>query len=81
MTMKHQGSERTFKDPVCGMEVSRLTAVEEMDHQGKTYYFCSGNCRQARFGDDLTNHAQARPASLPHRSVGAATRANRQEGI
>jgi len=45
--MKHQGSERTFKDPVCGMEVSRLTAVEEMDHQGKTYYFCSGNCRQA----------------------------------
>jgi len=35
----------------------------------------------ARFGDDLTNHAQARPASLPHRSVGAATRANRQEGI
>jgi YHS domain-containing protein len=47
MTMKHQGSERTFKDPVCGMEVSRLTAVEEMDYQGKTYYFCSGYCRQA----------------------------------
>lgn len=45
--MKHQDTERTFKDPVCGMEVSRLTAIEECDYQGKTYYFCSGGCRVA----------------------------------
>lgn len=45
--MKHQDSERTFKDPVCGMEVSRLTAIETYDYQGKTYYFCSGGCREA----------------------------------
>ncbi|WP_245621737.1 YHS domain-containing protein [Sedimenticola selenatireducens] len=44
--MKHQDSERTFKDPVCGMEVSRLSAVEAYDYQGKTYYFCSGHCRE-----------------------------------
>ena len=45
--MKHQDSERTFKDPVCGMELSRLSAIEEMDYEGKTYYFCSAGCREA----------------------------------
>ena len=45
--MKHQNSEQTYKDPVCGMEVSRLTAIEEVDYQGKTYYFCAGICKEA----------------------------------
>lgn len=45
--MKRQDDERTFKDPVCGMEVSRVSAVATYDHQGKTYYFCSGGCRDA----------------------------------
>lgn len=44
--MKQQDNERTFKDPVCGMEVSRMTAVEEYGYQGKTYYFCSQACRE-----------------------------------
>lgn len=45
--MEHQKNERSYKDPVCGMEVSRLTAVEEAEYQGKTYYFCAGICREA----------------------------------
>ena len=45
--MKRQIEERSFKDPVCGMEVSRLTAMEELDYQGKTYYFCARSCREA----------------------------------
>lgn len=45
--MKRQDSERNFKDPVCGMEVSRLTAIDEMEYQGKTYYFSSGGCRES----------------------------------
>ena len=50
--MKHQENEktfkeRTFKDPVCGMEVSRLTAAEEVKYQGKIYYFCARTCREA----------------------------------
>ena len=45
--MKRQIEERSFKDPVCGMEVSRLTAIEELDYQGKSYYFCSRHCREA----------------------------------
>lgn len=35
--MKQQSNERRFKDPVCGMEVSRTTAIEEFIYQGKTY--------------------------------------------
>lgn len=45
--MKHQKEERSFKDPVCGMEVSRLTAIAESVYQGKTYYFCAESCREA----------------------------------
>ena len=45
--MKQQIFERSFKDPVCGMEVSRATAIEEYIYKGKTYYFCAGVCRQA----------------------------------
>jgi len=40
--MKKQAKDGDFKDPVCGMVVSRMTAVDE-----KTYYFCAGSCRQA----------------------------------
>lgn len=45
--MKQQGDERRFKDPVCGMEISRLTAAEELVYQGKTFYFCARTCRNA----------------------------------
>lgn len=45
--MKHQSNTQSFKDPVCGMEVSRMTAAEEYVHQGKAYYFCAEACRQA----------------------------------
>lgn len=45
--MKQQSNERSFKDPVCGMEVSRMTAIEELVYQGKTYYFCARICREA----------------------------------
>ncbi len=40
-------NEPVFKDPVCGMEVSRTTAIEACEYQGKTYYFCAGSCREA----------------------------------
>jgi len=46
-TRKQQITEPDFKDPVCGMEVSRLTAIEECVYQGKTYYFCARICREA----------------------------------
>lgn len=31
-------------DPICGMEVDEKTALR-VEHEGKTYYFCSPGCR------------------------------------
>lgn len=45
--MKHPQDERTLKDPVCGMLVSRLTAVADAEYERKTYYFCARECRDA----------------------------------
>ena len=32
---------QTFRDPVCGMEVTPETAAATSEYQGRTYYFCS----------------------------------------
>jgi YHS domain-containing protein len=32
-------------DPVCGMKVDEATS-EKTTYQGKTYYFCSAECKQ-----------------------------------
>jgi YHS domain-containing protein len=32
-------------DPVCGMSVDEKTAAAKVDYQGKTYYFCSVECK------------------------------------
>jgi len=45
--MSHPQDDRTFKDPVCGMLVSRLTAVADAEYERKTYYFCAPECRDA----------------------------------
>jgi len=45
--MKQQSNEPSFKDPVCGMEVSRKTAIDECRYQGIIYYFCAGVCHKA----------------------------------
>lgn len=45
--MKQENNERSFKDPVCGMEVSRITAIDEYKYSGKTYYFCAQSCKEA----------------------------------
>ncbi|HXU41581.1 MAG TPA: heavy metal translocating P-type ATPase [Burkholderiales bacterium] len=34
-------------DPVCGMTVEPATAAGSVEHQGKTYWFCSQHCAQA----------------------------------
>jgi len=43
MTKKEEKS--TYKDPVCGMTVSQLTAPATCEHRGKMYYFCADVCR------------------------------------
>ncbi len=34
------------KDPVCGMEVDTNKANFQTTYQGKTYYFCSAECKR-----------------------------------
>jgi YHS domain-containing protein len=34
-------------DPVCGMRIDSEDAVATVEHEGKTYYFCSRACRDA----------------------------------
>jgi len=33
------------KDPVCDMEVDEKSAVATIEHEGKSYYFCSESCK------------------------------------
>ena len=39
--------ETMTKDPVCGMEIDEKKAAATAVYQGKTYYFCSANCKAA----------------------------------
>lgn len=34
-------------DPVCGMKVDPENAADQVEHEGRTYYFCSEGCRKA----------------------------------
>jgi Cu+-exporting ATPase len=43
MTMKE--SKPVTKDPICGMTVDEATALHA-ERVGKTFYFCSDQCRQ-----------------------------------
>jgi Cu(I)/Ag(I) efflux system membrane fusion protein len=54
------------KDPVCGMDVDEAKAKaagKTAVHAGKTYFFCSGQCRKA-FLEDPSRHAGHEDASL-----------------
>jgi Cu+-exporting ATPase len=33
-------------DPVCGMQVDEQKAAAKSQHQGRTYYFCSNDCKR-----------------------------------
>lgn len=33
------------KDPVCGMQVNEQNAEASTEHQGRTYHFCSEECK------------------------------------
>jgi P-type Cu+ transporter len=39
------------KDPVCGMSVDPSTAKHRDEHGGKTFFFCSGRCREKFVAD------------------------------
>lgn len=44
--MKKKDQTDTYKDPVCGMMVSRLSAPAACRYDGRTYYFCAEVCQK-----------------------------------
>jgi P-type Cu+ transporter len=38
-------------DPVCGMRIDPEDAAATVEHDGKTYYFCSEVCRDVFVAD------------------------------
>jgi YHS domain-containing protein len=47
----------TVKDPVCGMTIDPASAKGKIEHKGKTYYFCSDDCK-AKFAKDPAQYAE-----------------------
>ena len=52
-------------DPVCGMEVTPVTAEAQSEYEGVTFYFCSEDCAKAFDAEpsryiDETDLAEAR---------------------
>ena len=45
-------------DPVCGMQVETEGAQLTLEHEGKTYYFCSRGCL-LEFKDDPERYLAA----------------------
>ena len=57
-------------DPVCGMEVDTATSLLSVEHEGKTYFFCSKGCL-LDFRDDpdayLPTTTESEPPASPAR--------------
>jgi Cu+-exporting ATPase len=51
MTNSQTSSERTSRDPVCGMTVIPSRAAAKVDHNGHEYFFCSKGCAEKFQGD------------------------------
>jgi Cu+-exporting ATPase len=54
----------TEKDPVCGMQIDPSDAAGQSDFEGRTFYFCSEDCKTkfdqnpAQFTGDRGKSAQ-----------------------
>ena len=56
--------EEGVRDPVCGMLVDPHTAQHRHQHEGRTYYFCSGDCL-AKFKADPAKYLDKSTKSAP----------------
>ena len=50
-------SKSATKDPICGMNVDTTTALHT-ERDGKTFYFCSDDCRQAFVSTPAVAHSK-----------------------
>ncbi|MDF2440201.1 MAG: P-type Cu+ transporter [Abditibacteriota bacterium] len=60
--------EKRVKDPVCGMEIDSESAAEHRDYAGRSYSFCSAECRQ-KFEADPAQFIEPSLAIKPQRAT------------
>ncbi|AGK60332.1 hypothetical protein Asulf_00300 [Archaeoglobus sulfaticallidus PM70-1] len=53
------------KDPVCGMVIDREKAVSKSEYMGKTYYFCSLDCKKT-FDENPEKYLKKRSSASGH---------------
>ncbi len=58
---RHYQDENRVIDPVCGMSVNRADAPASAEYGGKSYYFCTAECRD-RFGANSERYVPRRSA-------------------
>ncbi len=63
-------SHVAVKDPVCGMTVVPETAAGSVDHDGRTYYFCSRHCVEKFRADPARFLADRRGGGAGHAGHG-----------
>jgi len=62
-TVPNAQPEEEVKDPVCGMTISRKTALTE-SYAGKMFFFCSDRCK-SKFLSDPARYASAEAPTQP----------------
>ena len=60
------------KDPVCGMMVDPEKAAGKVEHDGKTYYFCSARCVERFRNEPEKFRAAPGTAGMEHKAAPAA---------
>jgi Cu+-exporting ATPase len=73
------GSAPREKDPVCGMMVEPAKAAGKIEHEGKTYYFCSTRCAE-RFSKEPEKFVSAPGMAVMEPSVARTGQATTAEG-
>jgi Cu+-exporting ATPase len=69
----NSASSATSKDPVCGMDVDPATAAGSLEHEGRTYHFCSRHCLERfRAGPDRFLDSAYVPTMAGHDSASGA---------
>lgn len=53
------------QDEVCGMRIDEAKAAGTSQHQGRTYYFCSPDCKSKFDAEPARYAASARRGSCP----------------
>lgn len=69
---REASEQKTYKDPVCGMDVTPASAKGDSKLQGKIYYFCSSKCKEkfdqspTQYGSSVKAAAKAQPQDVEY---------------